>query len=150
MRCRWTLYDQSVSRYARLKFYKKLSSSNQREVYLKFCNLDSIYATKSTSRLNKSFFKDLLFDPSMVSVRATVPEIYLVEICLKNFKLPIRYVIQSEVSPKSCNSDSIYKIFLKYNLIITAYNYLRGSLLPMPWQRFLKKIYHVKMYLIIP
>ena len=50
------LYDQSAPRYTRLKFYKKLSSSNQSEVYLKFCNVDSICTIKPFFSLNERFF----------------------------------------------------------------------------------------------
>ena len=69
--------------YARFKFFEKLSSSNQSEVYLKFCKFDSVCALKFIFCLNKIFSKALSFEHSMNFVRQNVPEIYLFEVLLK-------------------------------------------------------------------
>ena len=152
--------DSVRLRYARLKFCKKLSSSNQSEVYLKFCYLDSICTpddpttrrkeylvqhyqlNESQHELtfhlqlkNESFFEGLSFEHPVDFVRPTVPEIYLFNISLKNLGTLVRVKFQSE-APKCYNLDSICEIFLTFNIILRADNYLRESLLPMPWQRF--------------
>ena len=68
-------------------------------------------------------------------MRPTVPEIYLFNISLKNLGTLVRVKFQSE-APKCYNLVSICEIFLTFNIILRADNYLRGSLLPMPWKRF--------------
>ena len=133
LRCQWTLYDKSAPRYTYLNFYKKLNSSNQSEIYLKFYNSDSICTIESIFSLNKRFFKGLLFEYLAEFVRSTVPKIYLFEILLKKF----RYVNRRELSPKCFNSDFICAIFLTLDIILRGYNYLRGSRLPIPWHCFL-------------
>ena len=70
-------YDQLTLRYARLKFFEKLSLSNQSEAYLKLCNLAVLKPIFSS---NESFFKGLLFEYPVDFLRYSVLEICLFEV----------------------------------------------------------------------